>query len=310
MAPDELHTAFAHAREPGMTGPQPQVPQSPQGAAAPGAAPLASAAAPIGYPTAPEQTGPQGIQQIQALPASAQAQQLPSPQALQAASALPAAQASPPAAASPVGPVGPAPTAQQQAATGQHPAITGQHPAVTGQQRAQSPKPALAQFLETFDMPALLRSRTLGILAANRSGSQLYAPVLQWSGGHGQHVNLLEFALVGGETARGFWPDWPLVVSTAISELSLMAEQHPDDPEVISTVGALMTASRDFGRMWSETTPQRLANEGTETINHPLLGLIELPYRILYMDDDGSHVVVYAPVPGSSAHTAIKRLSE
>nr|WP_243896382.1 hypothetical protein [Actinomyces bowdenii] len=167
----------------------------------------------------------------------------------------------------------------------------------------------MAQFLETFDTPALLRSRTLGLLAANRSGSLLYAPVLQWGGGHGQHVNLLEFALVAGQ-AREFWPDWRAVVASAMSELSLMAEQHPDDAEVISTVGSLMTSSRDFGRMWSEATPQRLANEGVETINHPHLGVVELPYRVLYMDEDGSHVVVYAPVPGSSAHAAIKRLTE
>ena len=199
--------------------------------------------------------------------------------------------------ASPAGSASPAPAAQIHRL------------AVPTAPRAQSPTPELTQFLETFDMPALLRSRTLDILAANRTATLLYAPVLQWQGGHGQHVNLLEFALVGSSAAMEFWPEWQVIVDTAISELGQVAEDHPDDPQVISTVGTLMTSSRAFGRMWSAAAPRRLANEGTEILKHPLLGVVELPYRLLYVDEDGSHVVVYAPVPGSSAHSAMKRLA-
>ncbi len=178
--------------------------------------------------------------------------------------------------------------------------------------RSRGTDPALTALLNTFDMPAILRSRTLDVLAANRAGQLLYAPVLGWEGRAGKHTNLLEFALLAGDEARHLWPDWDAVVEQAVAALRAAAEANPRDPDVIGVVGALSTASRTFGRLWAapEGAGGRYTDAGIETVCHPLLGTVTLPYRVLTVDDAGSQVAVYAPERGTTEHQALRRLVE
>ena len=69
------------------------------------------------------------------------------------------------------------------------------------------------QLLDSFDMPAYLRSRSLDLVAVNRPARLLYAPVLEWAGTQKKTVNLLEFAFFDQEAAQSFWPDWGDVIT-------------------------------------------------------------------------------------------------
>lgn len=155
-------------------------------------------------------------------------------------------------------------------------------------------------------MPALLRTRSLDLVAANRPGELLYAPVLEW-GGTRRTVNLLEFAFLGEEAAHGFWPNWRDVAMRSVTELRTAVDASPDDPKLLGLVGVLSARSRAFCRMWiSQELPGR-TTRGEETVFNPLIGTVTFPFRILHEDDD-AHVVVYAPRPGSAAHAAMRIL--
>ena len=74
----------------------------------------------------------------------------------------------------------------------------------------------IRQLLDSFDMPAYMRTRSLDLVAVNRPGRLLYAPVLEWAGARKKTVNLLEFAFLDQDAAQNFWPDWGDVITGGI----------------------------------------------------------------------------------------------
>ncbi|VEG25796.1 MmyB family transcriptional regulator [Actinomyces howellii] len=172
---------------------------------------------------------------------------------------------------------------------------------------SQQDSASTRQLLESFEMPAFLRSRSMNLLAANRPCRLLYAPVLEWGGRFNHQPNLLEFAFLDEQTARGFWPDWEAVTARALADLRAAVDTHPEDADLLGVVGNLTARSRAFCRMWLDEGLPRRSSHGEETIFNPFIGQVTLPFRMLE-EDDGAQVVVYTPSPGSAAHSAMQRL--
>ena len=166
---------------------------------------------------------------------------------------------------------------------------------------------AMKQLLDSFDMPAYLRSRSLDLVAVNRPGRLLSAPVLEWAGADEEKVNLLEFAFLDQEAAQSFWPDWGDVITRAVADLRGALETYPNDPELIGVVGTLSARSRLFCRMWIDQDLPPRSSQGHEKIFHSLIGAVTIPFRML-AEEDGAQVVVFTPVSGSPAYTAMQRL--
>ena len=163
------------------------------------------------------------------------------------------------------------------------------------------------QLLDSFDMPAYLRSRSLDLVAVNRPARLLYAPVLEWAGNQKKTVNLLEFAFFDQESAQSFWPDWGDVITRAVADLRAALQDYPDDPDLIGVVGTLSARSRLFCRLWIDQDLPPRSSQGEERIFHSLIGDVTVPFRML-AEDDGAQVVVFTPSAGSPAHAAMQRL--
>ena len=165
----------------------------------------------------------------------------------------------------------------------------------------------IRQLLDSFDMPAYMRTRSLDLVAVNRPGRLLYAPVLEWAGARKKTVNLLEFAFLDQDAAQSFWPDWGDVITRAVSDLRTALEAYPNDPDLIGVVGTLTARSRLFCRMWIDQDLPPHSSQGEEKIFHSLIGTVTVPFRML-AEDDGAQVVVFTPSAGSPAHAAMQRL--
>ena len=154
---------------------------------------------------------------------------------------------------------------------------------------------------------AYMRTRSLDLVAVNRPGRLLYAPVLEWAGARKKTVNLLEFAFLDQDAAQSFWPDWGDVITRAVSDLRTALEAYPNDPDLIGVVGTLTARSRLFCRMWIDQDLPPHSSQGEEKIFHSLIGTVTVPFRML-AEDDGAQVVVFTPSAGSPAHAAMQRL--
>jgi transcriptional regulator, XRE family len=127
----------------------------------------------------------------------------------------------------------------------------------------------IRQLLDSFDMPAYMRTRSLDLVAVNRPGRLLYAPVLEWAGARKKTVNLLEFAFLDQDAAQSFWPDWGDVITRAVSDLRTALEAYPNDPDLIGVVGTLTARSRLFCRMWIDQDLPPHSSQGGEDLPLP-----------------------------------------
>ncbi|MEU6194519.1 helix-turn-helix transcriptional regulator [Streptomyces sp. NPDC047061] len=99
--------------------------------------------------------------------------------------------------------------------------------------------------------------------------------------------------------AAGFYPDWAAVAAQTVANLRIDAGHHPDDPRMASLVGELSLKSADFRRLWADHEVKECAY-GTKRIQHPVAGLLTLPYETLTVPTDPDQTIVaYTPEPGS-----------
>ncbi|MFD4602125.1 helix-turn-helix transcriptional regulator [Streptomyces sp. NPDC058464] len=99
--------------------------------------------------------------------------------------------------------------------------------------------------------------------------------------------------------AAGFYPDWAAVAAQTVANLRIDAGRHPDDPRMASLVGELSLKSADFRRLWADHEVKECAY-GTKRIQHPVAGLLTLPYETLTVPTDPDQTIVaYTPEPGS-----------
>ncbi|MGY5118268.1 helix-turn-helix transcriptional regulator [Streptomyces sp. 900105755] len=99
--------------------------------------------------------------------------------------------------------------------------------------------------------------------------------------------------------AAGFYPDWAAVAAQTVANLRIDAGRHPDDPRMATLVGELSLKSEDFRRLWADHEVRECAY-GTKRIQHPVAGLLTLPYETLTVPTDPDQTIVaYTPEPGS-----------
>ncbi|MER6225732.1 helix-turn-helix transcriptional regulator [Streptomyces sp. 900105755] len=99
--------------------------------------------------------------------------------------------------------------------------------------------------------------------------------------------------------AAGFYPDWAAVAAQTVANLRIDAGRHPDDPRMAALVGELSLKSEDFRRLWADHEVRECAF-GTKRIQHPVAGLLTLPYETLTVPTDPDQTIVaYTPEPGS-----------
>jgi transcriptional regulator with XRE-family HTH domain len=173
----------------------------------------------------------------------------------------------------------------------------------TGPQRV---RPSIQRLLDAMTgVPAYVRTGRLDILAVNRLGRALYAPVLA---DQGLPVNLARFLFLD-PGARDFYVDWNKTANDAVAILRGEAGRNPSDRRLSDLVGELSTRSEAFRTRWAAHNV-RLHRTGGKQLHHPVAGDLELTYEALELPaDPGLTMITYTAEPGSASQDALDFLA-
>ena len=167
-------------------------------------------------------------------------------------------------------------------------------------------RPSVHWVLESMTQaPALVVNGRLDVLATNRLGHALYAPVFATSK---RPANLATFAFLD-PAARDFYPDWESVVDGAVALLRTEAGRDPSNRSLTQLVGELATRSDEFRVRWGRHDV-RLHHTGTKRFEHPVVGDIVLSFDALELPAErGQTLTAYTAEPGTSAAEKLQLLA-
>lgn len=155
--------------------------------------------------------------------------------------------------------------------------------------------PGIRLLLDSMERtPAFVLDRRMTVVAWNTLAGAVfdYSDTASGSRSIPRHVFL-------DPGARDFYPDWQAVASQCVAHLRMLAGHHQKDRRLTSLVGELSLQSEDFRRLWADHQVRQCAY-GVKQIQHPVAGLLKLPYVTLAVPGDGDlTMLVYTPEPGS-----------
>ncbi|MFF5546844.1 MULTISPECIES: helix-turn-helix transcriptional regulator [Streptomyces] len=170
----------------------------------------------------------------------------------------------------------------------------------------QQIRPGIQHLLDSMtDAAAYVRNGRLDIVASNRLGRALYAPVFD---GPTRPVNLARFRFLNPR-ARDFYPDWEESAHTTVALLRTEAGRDPYDRALTELVGELATRSEEFRTLWAAHNV-RLHHTGTKNFHHPVVGDLTLPFEAMPLPaDPGLTLTAFSAEPGTPGHDALNLLS-
>ena len=155
------------------------------------------------------------------------------------------------------------------------------------------------------DAPAWVRNGRHDILASNRMGRALYAPVFA---DPRRPANTTRFIYLD-PAARDLFVDWDRVANDAAAMLRLEAGRNPHDRELVQLVGELSTRSELFRRRWASQDVV-FHRSGRKRLRHPVVGQLELSFESMELPSEpGLYLNVYTAAAGSPAADALRLLA-
>ncbi|MEU6089586.1 helix-turn-helix transcriptional regulator [Streptomyces sp. NPDC047085] len=172
--------------------------------------------------------------------------------------------------------------------------------------RSEQVRPALQALLDAMtEAPAFVRNGRLDLLATNRLGRALYAPVHD---DPTRPVNLARFRFLNPR-ARDFYPDWEASAHTTVALLRTEAGRDPYNRELTDLIGELSTRSEEFRTLWAAHNV-RLHQTGEKSFRHPAIGDLTLFFEAMPLPaDPGLTLTAYSAVPGTPAHDSLRLLA-
>lgn len=174
--------------------------------------------------------------------------------------------------------------------------------------KPRGPLPASIQrVLDSMtESPAFVRNGRLDILAVNRLGRALYAPL--FTSGTQWPVNIARFQFLE-PAGRGFFPDWDASLNTTVSLLRTEAGRAPHDAEFTGLIGELVTRSDEFRIAWAKHNVL-LHHTGRKPFRHPEIDEIVLDFDAMALPaQPGLTLTAYSAEPGTAAHEGLRLLS-
>jgi transcriptional regulator with XRE-family HTH domain len=171
---------------------------------------------------------------------------------------------------------------------------------------AQQVRPSLVRILAGMtEVPAIVNSGTLDLLAANPLGKALFAPVLA---DPARPVNHARFCFLDPR-ARDFWIDWERAADDSVAALRLEAGRDPYDKRLTDLVGELSTRSDAFLVRWA-AHDVRLHRTGVKSFHHPVVGDLHLSYEVMELPaDPGLSLIAFSAEAGSPADDSLRFLA-
>ncbi|MFG2793115.1 helix-turn-helix transcriptional regulator [Streptomyces sp. NPDC048419] len=185
-------------------------------------------------------------------------------------------------------------------------------PARRSGRRARGPLPdsVLRVLASMSDSPAFIRNGRLDILATNRLGRALYAPLYtdRSTDRSTETVNIARFKFLTPH-GRDFFPEWQESVNTTVSLLRTEAGRAPHDSELTGLIGELVTHSEEFRTAWAKHNV-RLHHTGRKSFRHPAVGILTLDYDAMELPaQPGLTLTAYSAAPGTPDHDALQLLA-
>jgi transcriptional regulator with XRE-family HTH domain len=171
---------------------------------------------------------------------------------------------------------------------------------------AQQVRASVRRILDSMTTtPAYVRNARLDILAANRLGAALFAPVLT---SPARPANNARFLFLD-PAAREFYLDWERQAQDVVAMLRTETGQNPHDRALSNLIGELSTRSDHF-RTWWAAHNVRFHRTGVKRFHHPEVGDLTLTYEALDLAaDEGLRISAYSAEPGTPSDDALKLLS-
>jgi transcriptional regulator with XRE-family HTH domain len=171
---------------------------------------------------------------------------------------------------------------------------------------SQQVRPSVRRILDSMTgTPGYVRNARLDILAANRLGTALFAPVLTSAA---QPANNARFLFLD-PAAPEFFPDWERQAQDVVAMLRTEAGRNPHDKALSNLIGELSTRSENF-RTWWAAHNVRFHRNGVKRFHHPAVGDLTLAYEALDLAaDTGLRISAYTAEPGTPSEDALKLLA-
>ena len=171
---------------------------------------------------------------------------------------------------------------------------------------SQQVRPGVRRVLDSMTAtPAYVRSARLDVLAANRLGAALFAPVL---GSPARPANSARFLFLD-PAAREFYADWERQAKDVVAMLRTEAGRSPHDKGLSNLIGELSARSENF-RTWWAAHNVRFHRTGVKRFRHPVVGDLTLTYEALDLAaDEGLRISAYTAEPGTPSDDALKVLA-
>ena len=170
----------------------------------------------------------------------------------------------------------------------------------------QQVRPAVQRLLDAMTMaPVYVRNGRMDVLAANRLGRALFAPLF---GSPAKPTNMARFIFLD-PAAPAFYQEWDRLASDTVALLRAEAGRNPTDRGLSDLIGELSTRSDIFRIRWADHNV-RQHRSGIKHFHHPVVGDISLAYESLELvADPGLVLNGYSAEPGTASEDALNLLA-
>ncbi|MGW7684055.1 helix-turn-helix transcriptional regulator [Kribbella sp. NPDC054772] len=165
--------------------------------------------------------------------------------------------------------------------------------------------PHLRQLLDTMhDVPAMVLSRTMDVLAWNRGAVAL---LTDFEALPSAHRNLIRLTFLDPQF-RSLYADWTRSARECVAVLRMEAGRTPGDPALNSLIGELSVHDADF-RNWWATHQVRGPRQLTKTYVHPVAGELTLDVQQFTVDTHPEQfLVAYTAAPDTPSYDGLRFL--
>jgi transcriptional regulator with XRE-family HTH domain len=167
-------------------------------------------------------------------------------------------------------------------------------------------RPSVQRILDSMaTTPAYVRNRRLDVLAANRLGRALMAPLFA---DPRRPASLARFIFLD-PAAPEFYPEWEPVASDIVAILRSEAGRDPHDKALQDLIGELCTRSELFRTRWAAHNV-RLHRTGVKRLRHHVVGELTLDFDAMELPaDTGLTIIAYSAEPGSPSADNLRLLA-
>ncbi len=169
-------------------------------------------------------------------------------------------------------------------------------------------RPEVQRVLDAMtEAPAVVRNGRLDVLATNRLGRALYAPVFDDLAAD-ETPNLARFQFLSARSGA-FYPQWDAAAHDCVALLRAEAGRDPYDRALTDLIGELSTRSEEFRVRWARHNVSA-HRTGRKHAHHPVVGDLTLSYEALDLPGDpGQTMLVYTAEPSSPSAEALRILA-